>query len=229
MRHIATCCAALVLISLLSGCANVPVPIDTSHFVALRLESIDLEADRIEFALYNTTEWALPVDARGDYYLGEIVVISDGHAAVFMVTDIATGRLIATFSYERTPPLAPSECVRWTLPLSDIIRTSGEQDMEALSLNERIQQREDYERDPDAYRATHGIPANHTPMFTDREPLPMPPTLLEHLQRHPDSVVAIQPVYVWVGSPYNDGAGRTLSYRGRSNWMSPTRRPLGGG
>ncbi len=225
MLKIAGVVAILISSLLTIGCTSHPEPIDTSHLVALRLESIDLEADRIEFALYNTTEWELPIAACGDYYLGEVLVIADGRASVFMINDIATGRLVATFGYERSPPLAAGDCVRWVLSLSEIVRTSGENDMESLLLDDQMQRREQYERDPDAYRAAHGIPANRTPMFTDKEPLPLPPTLLEYLHRHPDSIVAIQPVYVWVGSPLNQGPGSTSSYRGRSNWMSPVRRP----
>ncbi|MEM9348190.1 MAG: hypothetical protein AAGB26_16400, partial [Planctomycetota bacterium] len=61
----------LLILVLTVGCHSRPANVDVSGLAALRLESIDLEADRITFALYNTTELPLPLAATGDYYLGE--------------------------------------------------------------------------------------------------------------------------------------------------------------
>lgn len=209
----------LLTLFFVAGCASRPVPLDVSGLAVLRLESIDLDADRIEFALYNTSELPLRVRASGDDYLGEVVVLSGDEAAVFMVQDVALARLEALLAYESTRSLKRQACVRWSLPLSEMVRINGDRDMESLLLDERIQRREDFERDPDAYRRAHGIPQDSTPLFTDEERIPLPPTLLNYLKASSRSAVAVQPMHIVIGMPSN---GRTASYgpfRERSNWV----------
>ncbi|MEM6258258.1 MAG: hypothetical protein AAGI37_08090 [Planctomycetota bacterium] len=207
------------MLLLTAGCHSRPTNVDVSGLAALRLESIDLEADRITFALYNTTELPLPLAATGDYYLGEIVVIADGRASLFMDSEIALDRLQALHTYERMPDLQPQACVRWSLPLSSMTRISAENDMESLLLDEEIQRRERFERDPEAYRLIHGIPSDSTPMFTNRQRLPLPPTLLEYLRKYPDHVVAIQPTNLVLGRAVGDGTIAYGYFRERSNWL----------
>lgn len=227
MLKITVASAVVLAVTLLAGCSQSPAPINPDHLAVLRLEAVGLEADRIEFALYNTNEHPLSVFASGDdgvladVYLGEVVVIADGRADIFMVKEIALARMQAQLSYTRSDPLVAGDCVRWSLTLSDLVRVSGEMDMEAMLLDEHISRRETYERDPEAYRIEHDMLPLSKPLFSNRERLPMPPTLLDHLKGHPDSLVAIQPRHLIVGIQYDDESGSYGVFRERSNWIGP--------